>query len=123
MGRVVGILAMCRTAGGNEMNVQAPIRRRSKVQLWILGTITVLGMIGSIFMMIVDPTPTRLKKSLGVLCIVIASWADGSYGLFLGLTVPQVYREFRAGRGPPSIFAARLLAWLGLGLLVWAWLG
>jgi hypothetical protein len=105
------------------MSEQEPISRTLKVELWILGTIMVLGMISWSFMMIVDPTPARLKSGLGLLCIVVATWADGSYRLFLGLTVPQIYREFRAGRGPRFIFAARLSRLLGMGLLVWAWLG
>jgi hypothetical protein len=104
------------------VNEQEPISRTLKVELWILGTIMVLGMISWIFMMIVDPIPARMKGGLGLLCIVIATWVDGSYRLFLGLTVPQIYRELRAGRGPP-MFAARLLRLLGVGLLVWAWLG
>lgn len=104
------------------MNEQKAISRTLKVELWILGTIMVLGMISWIFMMIVGPTPARLKSGLGVLCIVVAMWADGSYRL-LGLTIPQTYREFRAGHGPPFILAARLLRLLGVGLLVWAWLG
>jgi len=105
------------------MNEQEPISRMLKVELWILGTIMVLGMISWIFMMVVDPVPARLKSGLGLLCIVVATWADGSYRLFLGLTVPQIYREFRAGRGPLFISAAQLLRLLGVGLLVWGWLG
>jgi len=105
------------------MNGQEPISRTLKVELWIFGTITVLGMISSIFMMIVAPTAAQLKSDLGLLCIVVATWADGSYRLFLGLTVPQIYREFRSGRGPQFVFAAQLLRLLGVGLLVWAWLG
>lgn len=105
------------------MNEHQAISRKLKVELWILGTIMVLGMISWIFLMIVGPTPGRLKSGLGVLCIAVATWADGSYRLLLGLTVTQIYREFRAGRGPPFILAARLLRLLGVGLLVWAWLG
>ena len=104
------------------MNEHEAISRKLKVELWILRTIMVLGMISWIFLMIVGATPGRLKSGLGVLCIVVATWADGSYRL-LGLTATQTYREFRAGRGPPFIFAARLLRLLGVGLLVWAWLG
>ena len=100
-----------------------PMSRMLKVELWILGTIMVLGMISWIFMMIVDPMPARLKSGLGLLCVAMSTWADGSYRLFLGLKVPQIYREFRAGRGPPFILGARVLRLLGVGLLVWAWLG
>jgi hypothetical protein len=105
------------------MTEQEPISRTLKVELWILGTIMVLGMISWSFMMVVDPKPARLKIGLGLLCIAVATWADDSYRLFLGLTVPQLYREFRAGRGPRFILGARLLRLLGVGLLVWAWLG
>ena len=105
------------------MNEQKAISRKLKVELAILGTIVVLGLISWIFMMIVEPTPARMKNGLGVLCIVIAAWADGSYRRLLGLTVPQIYREFRARRGPHVMLATRLLRWLGVGLFVWAWLG
>ena len=105
------------------MNEHQAIGQKLKLELWILGTIIVLGMLSWIFLMIVDPTPGRLKSGLAMLCIVVATWADGSYRLLLGLTVSQTYREFRAGRGPPFILAARLLRLLGVGLLVWAWLG
>lgn len=107
----------------NVMSEQKAIGRKLRVELWFLSTIVGLGTISSIFLMIADPTPARLKSCLGLLCIVVATWADGSYRLFLGLTVSQTYREFRAGRGPPFFFAAHLLRLLGLGLLLWAWLG
>ena len=117
----VGITATYRGDRDNVLKEQEPISRTLKVELWIFGAIMVLGLISWVFMMIVHPTPGWLNSGLGVLCILVAAWADGSYRL-LGLTVPQTYRTFRVGRGSRFIFSARLLRLVGLGLLVWAWL-
>ena len=105
------------------MSAHKAISRKLKVERWILGTIMVLGIISGIFLMIVSPTPARLKIWLGMLCILVSSWADGSYRWLQGFTISQIYRGFRAGRRPPLILAAWLLWSLGVGLLFWAWLG
>src|SRR5262245_2720747 len=43
-----------------------------------------------ITLLVQDPSPARIKESLGILCVVLASWSMGGYRLAL-LTLPQIY--------------------------------
>jgi hypothetical protein len=86
-------------------------------QLKIYLGFAILAVISGIFVMIVEPSITKLLLLVGIICMLAGSrsWRDKR---FLKMTLPEMHREALAGRLPRREPWQTALNVIGFGLLV-----
>jgi hypothetical protein len=101
--------------------------QNKRFSLIFMAVIMLLGVSSAIFMMVVEPSTTKLIGLVGLAFLAAGGWPTwrsiliGSWhgdARFLRITIPQIYQEARAARGPRSVAWRTALNLGGSALMV-----